>query len=75
MCNKNYKNIACLTSALRKVWDKISLYKAHNICANPPHQIKAVVQNLGGYIENFFDYLHLTYEFIISVINMIYLHP
>ena len=73
---KNYKNIASLTSSLRKVWDEISPYKARDICANPPHQIKAVVQNVGGYIEYlFFGYLQLTFELIFFVINMFYLHP
>ena len=76
MCTQIYKNIASLTSLLRKGWNEISPYKARDICSTPPHQIKAIVQNVGGYIEYFFfGYLQLTYELIFFVINMIYLHP
>ena len=47
-------HLSSLTGALRKVWDEISPYKARDICATLPNQIKAVVQNVGGYIEYFF---------------------
>ena len=45
--NKNYKNLAVLTHALKKTWDKIIPGKMQDICATAPWQIK----NGGGYIE------------------------
>ena len=43
VCNKNYKNIAALTSALKKALDKITQDEVWDICAVMPRQIKAVV--------------------------------
>ena len=48
VCNKNYKDLAALGCALKKVWDEITSYMLCNICTVVPHQIEAVVQNGGS---------------------------
>ena len=53
-CNEKYKNVAALTCSLKKEWDGITPDKLCDICAAAPFRIKAVVQDGGGYIEQFF---------------------
>ena len=51
MCNIDYKNVAALTSTLKKAQDRITPDEVRDICTVLPHQIKVVVKNGGGYIE------------------------
>ena len=48
VCNKNYKNVAALSCALKKAWDKITKYSLCDIYTVVPHQMEAVVQNGGS---------------------------